>query len=400
MPLHVDPAAVNALRPASALRRSGRFPWLAAAMVMAVATTWPVTTPALAATPVPAATSPSATPATSPSATPATSVPDSMTAIRFHEYGDAATLRLEQAPRPVPRAGQVRVRVRAAGVNPYDWKFREGRLRAYVPATLPYTPGVEFAGVVESVAPGGAAVARWQPGDEVYGFVGLDATGPYAQYVVAESTALARKPPSLSFEEAAAIPVAALTAWKALFDFGGLDPAQAAGRRLLVNGASGSVGLAAIQLAKLHDLQVTAVASARHRARRRRYGAAEVPGCRPQPLQAPGGPPVDVVLDAVDLSTAAAAARVVRPGGVLVAMNVTPRPPEVPACTGTPPGLRCVQLPNFRPGPGVFERVARLVDEGRLRMHVGATLPLAEAARAQEMSRLGRTPGKLVLRVD
>ena len=392
MPLHVDPAAVNALRPASALRRSGRFPWLAAAMVMAVATTWPVTTPALAATPVPAA--------TSPSATPATSVPDSMTAIRFHEYGDAATLRLEQAPRPVPRAGQVRVRVRAAGVNPYDWKFREGRLRAYVPATLPYTPGVEFAGVVESVAPGGAAVARWQPGDEVYGFVGLDATGPYAQYVVAESTALARKPPSLSFEEAAAIPVAALTAWKALFDFGGLDPAQAAGRRLLVNGASGSVGLAAIQLAKLHGLQVTAVASARHQDLMRRYGADQVLDYRRQPLQDSVSPPVDVVLDAVDLSTAAAAARVVRPGGVLVAMNVTPRPPEVPACTGTPPGLRCVQLPNFRPGPGVFERVARLVDEGRLRMHVGATLPLAEAARAQEMSRLGGTPGKIVLRVD
>jgi NADPH:quinone reductase-like Zn-dependent oxidoreductase len=111
-------------------------------------------------------------------------------------------------------------------------------------------------------------------------------------------------------------------------------------------------------------------------------------------------PPVDLAIDTVDLRTAAASAQVVRPGGVLVAMNVTPQPPGVPACTGAPPGLRCVQVPNFRPRPGVFQQVAALVADGRLRMEVGATLPLAEAAKAQEMSRNGGTPGKIVLRVD
>lgn len=333
---------------------------------------------------------------------------DAMTAVRFHEYGDASKLRLERAPRPVPRAGQVLVRVRAASVNPYDWKFREGRLRGYVPATLPFTPGVDFAGVVEAVgsaaprpATGDAAPPpAWKRGDEVYGFVGTDVTGPYAQYVLAEPANLARKPASMSFEEAAAIPVAALTAWKALYDFGGLDPANARGRRVLVNGASGSVGLAAIQLARLAGMQVVAVASTRNQELMRRYGADVTLDYRRQRVESSVTPPVDLAIDTVDARTAAASAQVVRPGGVLVAMNVTPQPPDVPACTGAPPGLRCVQVPNFRPRPGVFQQVAALVADGRLRMEVGATLPLAEAAKAQEMSRNGGTPGKIVLRID
>ncbi|MCU0758565.1 MAG: NADP-dependent oxidoreductase [Steroidobacteraceae bacterium] len=342
--------------------------------------------------------------------TTATAASATMTAVRFHEYGDASQLRLERAPRPVPRAGQVLVRVRAASVNPYDWKFREGRLRAYVPATLPFTPGIDFAGVVEAVgqagaatapaAGGGAAAPSWQRGDEVYGFVAGAAPGAYAQYVVAEPANLARKPASMSFEEAAAIPVAALTAWKALYDFGGLEPQGARGRRLLVNGASGSVGLATIQLAKLAGLQVVAVASARNQALMRRYGADATLDYRSQKVEPAVVPPVDLAIDTVDLATAAASARVVRPGGVLVAMNVTPKPPEVPACSGAPPGLRCVQVPNFQPRPGVFQQVAARVADGRLRMEVGAVLPLADAAKAQELSRRGGTPGKIVLRVD
>ena len=320
-----------------------------------------------------------------------------MTAIRFHDYGDATQLRLEQAPRPVPTATQVLVRVRAASVNPYDWKFREGRLRAFVPAKLPFTPGVDFAGVVDAV---GAGVTAWRNGDEVYGFVGPDAAGPYAQYVVAEPANLARKPAAMSFEEAAGIPVAALTAWKAMFDLGGLDPAKAQGKRLLVNGASGGVGLAAIQIAKRAGLHITAVASARHQALMRGYGADVTIDYRAQKVETAVKPSVDLAVDAVDLATAAASARVVKPGGVLIAMNVTPKPPEVPACTAREGGLRCQQLPNFRPAAGTFAQVARLVADGRLRMTVGAVLPLAEAAKAQQLSQQGGTPGKIILRVD
>jgi NADPH:quinone reductase-like Zn-dependent oxidoreductase len=320
-----------------------------------------------------------------------------MTAVRFHDYGDATQLRLEQAPRPVPTATQVLVRVRAASVNPYDWKFREGRLRAFIPAKLPFTPGVDFAGVVETV---GAGVTAWRQGDEVYGFVGPDANGPYAQYVVAEPANLARKPATMPFEEAAGIPVAALTAWKAMFDLGGLDPANARGRRVLINGASGGVGLAAIQIAKSTGMHVTAVASARNQALMRGYGADVTIDYRAQPVETAVRPPVDLAVDAVDLATAAASAKVVKPGGVLIAMNVTPKPPEVPACTARDGGLRCQQLPNFRPAAGRFAQVARLVAEGRLRMTVGTVLPLAEAARAQELSKQGGTPGKIILRVD
>jgi NADPH:quinone reductase-like Zn-dependent oxidoreductase len=320
-----------------------------------------------------------------------------MTAVRFHDYGDATQLRLERAPRPVPTATQVLVRVRAASVNPYDWKFREGRLRAFIPAKLPFTPGVDFAGVVDAV---GAGVTAWRKGDEVYGFVGPDANGPYAQYVVADPANLARKPAAMSFEEAAGIPVAALTAWKAMFDLGGLDPAKAKGKRVLINGASGGVGLAAIQIAKAKGLHVTAVASARNQALMRGYEADVTLDYRAQQLQSAVKPPVDLAVDAVDLATAAASAKVVKPGGVLIAMNVTPKPPEVPACTARDGGLRCQQLPNFRPAAGTFAQVARLVADGRLRMTVGTVLPLAEAAKAQELSKQGGTPGKIILRVD
>ncbi len=323
--------------------------------------------------------------------------PAMMTAVRFHDYGDASQLRLEQVPRPVPKDGQVRVRVRAASVNPYDWKFREGRLRAYVPAKLPFTPGIDFSGVVDSV---GAGVTAWRQGDEVYGFVGSDAAGPYAQYAIAEPANLARKPPKMSFEEVAAIPVAALTAWKAMFDLGGLDPATAKGKRVLINGASGSVGLAAIQIAKRAGMHVTAAASARNQALMRGLGADVTIDYRAQKVETTVKPPVDLALDAVDVATAAASAQVVKKGGVLIAMNVTPKPPEVPACTGQAGGLRCQQLPNFRPAVGTFEKVARLVSDGRLRMTVGVVLPLAEAAKAQALSQQGGTPGKIILKVD
>ena len=320
-----------------------------------------------------------------------------MMAVRFHDYGDASQLRVEQVPRPVPSATQVLVRVRAASVNPYDWKFRQGRLRAFVPAKLPFTPGIDFAGVVDAV---GADVTAWRKGDEVYGFVASDAAGPYAQYAIAEPANLARKPSAMSFEEAAGIPVAALTAWKAMFDLGGLDPANARGQRLLVNGASGGVGLAAIQIAKTAGLHVTAVASARNQALMRGYGADVAIDYRAQRVETAVKPPVDLAVDAVDLATAAASAQVVKPGGVLVAMNETPKPPDVPACTGRDGGLRCQQLPNFRPAAGTFQKIAALVTAGRLRMTVGTVLPLAEAAQAQELSKRGGTPGKIILRVD
>src|SRR3982074_186001 len=134
---------------------------------------------------------------------------NTMHAVRIHDYGGADQLKLEDAPRPEPKAGEVLVRLKAAGVNPADWKFRQGYMKAYVPLTFPWTPGLEGAGVVEAV---GEGVTDFKPRDAVFGPI----NGPYAEYTVAPAGELALKPGSLSFEEAASVPVGALTGWGAV----------------------------------------------------------------------------------------------------------------------------------------------------------------------------------------
>jgi NADPH:quinone reductase-like Zn-dependent oxidoreductase len=312
-----------------------------------------------------------------------------MTAVRMHGYGGVENLRVEQLPRPTPGPGQVRVRVRAASVNPYDWKFRDGRLRAFFQPPLPLIPGFDFAGVVDLVGPGATG---WKRGDAVYGFVADGAEGAYAEYVIAEPGNLARKPRAMSFVEAAGLPVAALTAWKALFSFGHLQP----GDRVLLNGASGGVGLDSIALAKQHGAYVIAVASADNAALMRQYGADVTLDYRTQKVEEAVHPPVDLAIDGVNASTAAASLATVRPGGRLVSLNLNPA--TVLDCRNPP--RECVQVETFRPIGDAFAQVAKLVSAGKLRMTVGRTFPLAEAAAAQELSRRGGTPGKIVLTVE
>src|ERR1700687_1903678 len=158
-----------------------------------------------------------------------------MKAIRVYQYGAEDQLKLEAAPRPQPQAGEVLVRLQAAGVNPADWKFRQGYMKAYVPLTFPWTPGLEGAGIVEAV---GAGVTDFRPGDAVFGPI----NGTYAQYTVAPANELALKPATLSFDEAASVPVGALTGWGAV-EAADIQP----GQRVFVQGAAGGVGLFAAQ---------------------------------------------------------------------------------------------------------------------------------------------------------
>src|SRR5258708_33094105 len=153
-------------------------------------------------------------------------------AIRVNQYGGPEQLELEQIPRPVPQEGEVLVRVYAAGVNPIDWKIRSGVLKDYYPVPLPHTPGRDIAGIIEEVGPG---VTAFQVGQAVFGQTAL---GAYAEYTTAPINKLALKPTSLSFDEAAAIPVGATTAWKGLFDSGNLQPAQ----RVLIYSVSAVIG--------------------------------------------------------------------------------------------------------------------------------------------------------------
>jgi hypothetical protein len=191
-----------------------------------------------------------------------------MKAVRFHAFGKAEVLKLEDVPKPVPTAAQILVRVHAAGVNPVDWKVREGLLKAMNP-TLPQTPGYDIAGVVESV---GADVKRFKAGDEVMGYLALRRGGAYAEYAIALENELALKPKKLDFVKSAAIPLAALTAWQALFDRADLKE----GQTVLVHAGAGGVGHFAVQLAKAKGARVIATASKANHEFLTTIGASEV----------------------------------------------------------------------------------------------------------------------------
>ena len=165
---------------------------------------------------------------------------NTMQAIRFHDYGGPEQLVLERVPRPEVQPGTVLVRVKAAGVNPWDWKLRSGAVRQFMPVELPYTPGIELAGIVEALGPG---VSAFRPGDAVYG----SGNGTNAEYALAPAGSLAPRPASLTFDQAAAVPVGANTAWRALRGDGrpAARPARAdpggGRRRRLVRGTVGAL---------------------------------------------------------------------------------------------------------------------------------------------------------------
>src|SRR2546423_15534773 len=176
----------------------------------------------------------------------ASATSQTMKAIRIHKYGGPEVLHYENAPRPKPQAGEVLVRVKAAGVNPIDWKVREGHMKDFWPHKFPLILGWDLSGVVEEIGPGPAAAGRFKKGDEVYSVPDVSRDGAYAEYVVVRESELALKPKSLHHVHAAAVPLAALTAWQALFDTGQL----VSGQRILIHGGSGGVGHVAVQLAK------------------------------------------------------------------------------------------------------------------------------------------------------
>src|SRR6476620_4776901 len=169
--------------------------------------------------------------------------PQTMKAIQIHNYGGPEVLKYEDAPRPKPQAGEVLVRVHAAGVNPIDWKVREGHMKEFWPHKFPLILGWDLSGVVEEL---GKGVSRFKIGDEVYSIPDPTRGGAYADYIVVRESELALKPKSLHHIRAGAVPLAALTAWQSLFDAAQLQ----SGQRVLIHAGSGGVGHFAVQLAK------------------------------------------------------------------------------------------------------------------------------------------------------
>ncbi len=219
-----------------------------------------------------------------------------MKAVRLHEFGGPDVLKYEDAPRPEPGPGEVLIRVRASSVNPADWKIREGYFEKMIPHKLPLILGLDAAGTVEAV---GQNVTEFQPGDEVFGSVGMTRDGSYAEFVTADAGGLAFKPKTADFNLFASVPTA-LTAWQALFDIAGL----AAGQTILIHGAGGAVGSAAVQLAKNKGAVVIGTASGDDIAYVRGLGADTVVDYKTQKFE-DFAHNVDIVLDTVGGETQA-----------------------------------------------------------------------------------------------
>lgn len=311
-----------------------------------------------------------------------------MRAVQQERWGGPEELRLVDLARPEPLPTEVLVRVVAAGVNPVDVFTREGR--AYQRAlSLPFVPGWDVAGVVEEI---GYGVTRFRPGDEVFGMPWFPrAAGAYAEYVTAPARHLARKPRSASFDEAAALPLAGLTAWQMLVDVARVEP----GQRVLVNGAAGGVGHLAVQIAKGLGATVVATARAAKHEFVRSLGADEIVDHTAVDVVAAVAP-VDVVIELVGGEVCLRMLETLRPGGLLVSAQAAwaPELGRLARARGVRASWYLVE-----PDPQGLDAIGSLVDAGRLRVHVGRTLPIEEAARAHRQVADRGLLGKLVLHV-
>ncbi len=327
---------------------------------------------------------PLAVAAVSPERPPAKEAPATMKAIRFHAYGDPGVLVYEDAPVPRPGAGEMLVRVRAAGVNPVDWKIRRGGARSLASA-LPMIPGYDVSGTVESV---GAGVTRFKRDDAVFAYMSLRRGGAYAEYAIVREDEAAAKPAKVDDVGAAAIPLAALTAWQALVDTARLG----SGQTVLIHAAAGGVGTFAVQIAKARGAKVIGTASASNGEFLKDLGVDRFVDYRSERFEEVVKD-VDVVLDSIGGDTLERSFKVVKPGGIIVSIVDDPS-----RFASGHPNVRGAGL-LVKPDAGELAQIGALVDEGKIKPVVSTTLRLAEARRAQELSETGHTRGKIVLRV-
>ncbi|MFV8185616.1 MULTISPECIES: NADP-dependent oxidoreductase [unclassified Streptomyces] len=312
---------------------------------------------------------------------------NTMRAISQDDLGGPEVLKVVELPRPEPRTNEVLVRVRAAGVNPTDWKHRAtgGFL-----GRPPYVLGWDVSGVVEAV---GIGVAHFKPGDEVYGMLSYPfGHGSHAEYVSAPARWFAHKPASLDHTQAGALPLVSLTAWQALVENADLQP----GQRVLIHAAAGGVGHVAVQIAKARGAHVIGTASAGKHEFLRGIGADEAIDYRETDF-AEAVKDVDVVLDTIGGDTGMRSLRVLRPGGIVVSiipMGSNDFPEEAERL-----GVRALRMLVDASRSGL-EAITELVEAGKLRPEIAGTFPLAEAAEAHRQGETDRTAGKLVLLTD
>ena len=309
----------------------------------------------------------------------------SMMAWRVHEFGPPGVLRFERVPRPAPGDGEVLVKVEAAGVGPWDGWIRAGK--SALPQPLPLTLGSDLSGEIVAVGPG---VSDLRVGDQVYGVTNSQFTGAYAEYALATAEMVSSKPNSLTFIEAASVPVIAVTAWQALFDQAQLR----AGQLVVIHGAAGNVGACAVQLAHRAGVRIIATAGTDDVSFVRDLGANTVIDFRTQRFEQEVRD-ADAVIDLVGGATQIHSFEVLRRGGKLISA-VSPPDQQLAESHGIDAAFFLVTVTRQ-----YLEKIADLIDGGTLKTHVGTILPFADAREAHFILEgvRPRPKGKVVLAV-
>ncbi|WP_236901159.1 NADP-dependent oxidoreductase [Cupriavidus necator] len=324
---------------------------------------------------------------------------DNMRAVLIDRHGGSDVIRLGEVARPTPAAGEVLIRVACAGVNPADWKCREGYLSHFMQPRFPFVLGFDASGVVAAV---GAGVTDFVRGQRVFAQTGVGAGkwGSFAEYVAVGQDCVVPMPDNLDFAEAAAVPTPALAAWTGLFDDGGLGPGQS----VLVHGGAGAVGTFAVQLAKAAGATVAATCSAARRDELMALGCDLAIDYRGSDIGAamrawaPAG--VDLVLDTVGCGSLPMGLDLLRPGGILVAvLTLVSGDPGPDTAEAARRGLRTAVAFSKMPSGARLGEIAALLDRGRLRPPRIACLPLEQAGQALDLVQSGKAASKLVLRV-
>jgi NADPH:quinone reductase-like Zn-dependent oxidoreductase len=306
-----------------------------------------------------------------------------MKAITIHEFGGPEELLMEEIPVPEFGPGEILVKVHATAINPIDWKIREGYTKGKI--KFPFILGWDVAGAVEAT---GSLVSRFKTGDLVFALADFTRNGAEAEYVVIKTDAAARIPSTISMEEAAATPLASLTAWMMLFDKANLQP----GQRILVHAASGGVGSFAVQLAKIAGAFVTGTTSAENIEYVKFLGADEVIDYKSEDFSKRLND-YDVVLDTIGGETQKKSFKVLKKGGVLVT-TVQIEDKDLANSYGV-----ALQSGLVMPNGSRLQEIAGLIDEGKLKIYIDKTFDLKEVRAAQEYSQTGKVRGKIVVKV-
>lgn len=313
-----------------------------------------------------------------------------MKAAVIDHYGPPGVLKIRETPRPAVKPDQVLVEVHASSVNPIDWKIRNGSLRMLMGFKFPMVLGYDVSGqVVEA----GSEVTRFKIGDQVYAKSNSKTGRAYAEYVVVGESALALKPRNISHEEAAAIPLAALTALQALREQGGIG----AGSRVLVIGAAGGVGSYAVQIAKACGAEVAGVCGTGNVALVKELGADRVIDYKKENVMSASGP-YDIVFDAVAAYSFSAVRPILRKKGAYISTLPSPGLAFSILWTRLVPGQKAHFI-LMKPLGADLRYLAELVEAGKMRSVIDSAFSLEDVARAHARSEAGHARGKIVIRV-